>query len=156
MADAKISQLPALTEASLDDVLAIVDDPTGSAVTKQITIANLLSSTPPFESIDVTGTSQAMAVNKAYVANNAAEVTLTLPAAASFGDMIIIVGKGAGGWKVAQNASQTIYFGKVATTTGITGEITSDHQRDTMALMCVTANNDWQSIYSIGESIVVT
>lgn len=42
MADAKITALTELTLASVDDLLAIVDDPGGSPITKKITIANLL------------------------------------------------------------------------------------------------------------------
>lgn len=43
MADAKITALPALTTPSSDDVLVIVDDPSGSPVTDKITYANLFS-----------------------------------------------------------------------------------------------------------------
>ena len=43
MADEKISERPALTSASIDDLLAIVDDPGGTPVTKKITVADFLS-----------------------------------------------------------------------------------------------------------------
>ena len=43
---------------------------------------------------EVTGTSQAMAVNNGYIANNAGLVTLTLPATAAVGDTVIVQGKG--------------------------------------------------------------
>lgn len=38
----KISELTALTSISGDDLLVIVDDPSGTAVTKKVTVANLL------------------------------------------------------------------------------------------------------------------
>jgi hypothetical protein len=38
----KISELNALTAPSGDDILVIVDDPTGTPVTKKVTVANLL------------------------------------------------------------------------------------------------------------------
>jgi len=38
----KISELGALTAPSGDDILVIVDDPTGTPVTKKVTVANLL------------------------------------------------------------------------------------------------------------------
>lgn len=41
MADAKISALTALTTPSTDDLLVIVDDPSGTPVTKKITMANV-------------------------------------------------------------------------------------------------------------------
>ena len=37
----KISELTALTSASEDDLLVIVDDPSGTAATKKITVGNL-------------------------------------------------------------------------------------------------------------------
>jgi len=37
----KISELTVLTSASGDDLLVIVDDPSGTAVTKKITVSNL-------------------------------------------------------------------------------------------------------------------
>lgn len=40
MADSKITALTALTDASSDDLLPIVDDPAGTPVTKKITVAN--------------------------------------------------------------------------------------------------------------------
>ena len=38
----KISELTALTSISGGDLLVIVDDPTGTPVTKKVTVANLL------------------------------------------------------------------------------------------------------------------
>ena len=100
---------------------------------------------------EVTGTSQTMAINNAYIANNAALVTLTLPATAAIGDIVQIIGKGAGGYKIAQNAGQTIYFGNQTSTTGVGGSVDSTHQRDAIELVCVTANNDWGVTSSIGN-----
>lgn len=98
-----------------------------------------------------TGTSATMAVNNGYIANNAALVTLTLPAAAAVGDSVRVTGKGAGGWRIAQNAGQTIYFGTSTTTTGVGGRLDSTEVRDGIELVCVTANNDWNVISSIGN-----
>lgn len=41
MADKKITELTALTSLSNDDLLVVVDDPAGTAVTKKITASNL-------------------------------------------------------------------------------------------------------------------
>jgi hypothetical protein len=38
----KISELPALTAATGDDLMVVVDAPSGNAVTKSITVASLL------------------------------------------------------------------------------------------------------------------
>lgn len=89
---------------------------------------------------DVTGTSQAMSVDNGYIADNAGLVTLTLPSAsASIGATIIIMGKGAGGWIIAQNAGQQIHVGNVASTAGVTGSVASTNQWDNIELICVTA-----------------
>lgn len=102
----------------------------------------------------VAGTSQAMAVNNGYISNNAGLVTCTLPATAAVGDVVRVTGKGAGGWLIAQNAGQTIYFGDLASTTGVTGSLASTLTRDTVELVCVTTNNDWNVISSIGNITV--
>lgn len=43
MADQKITELTALTTPATEDLLAIVDDPAGTPITKKITLANLLT-----------------------------------------------------------------------------------------------------------------
>lgn len=45
MSDSKITALTALTAPTTDDLLAIVDDPAGTPVTKKITLANLIGGT---------------------------------------------------------------------------------------------------------------
>lgn len=95
---------------------------------------------------EVTGTTQAMAVNSAYIANNAGLVTLSLPASASVGDVIYIVGKGAGGWAVSQGTSQVIHIGSSATTGGAGGSIASTNQYDSIQLVCTVANTTWTTL----------
>ncbi len=102
-----------------------------------------------------TGTSASMAVNNGYIANNAGLVTLTLPSTAAVGDVVRVSGKGAGGWRIAQNSGQTIYFGTSTTTTGAGGRLDSSHRRDGIELLCVTANNDW-NVLSAQGNITVT
>lgn len=43
MANQKITQLTALTTPATEDLLAIVDDPSGTPITKKVTLANLLT-----------------------------------------------------------------------------------------------------------------
>lgn len=104
---------------------------------------------------EVTGTSANMAVNNGYIANNAGLVTLTLPVTAVIGDIIRVTGKGTGGWSIAQNAGQTIFFGTSTTTTGVAGSLDSTEDRDTVELVCVTANDDWNVLSSVGNITVV-
>lgn len=56
----------------------------------------------------VAGTSQQAQPNTGYIANNAAQVTITLPTGPKVGDIIRVSGAGAGGWKIAQNNGQYV------------------------------------------------
>jgi len=95
---------------------------------------------------EVTTTSQIMTVNGGYISNNAGLVTLTLPTSASIGDILYIVGKGAGGWLIAQNASQSIHIGSAASTIGVGGSVASTNQYDSIQLVCTTANTTWTAL----------
>lgn len=104
-----------------------------------------------FNWTEVTGTSQNAAVNKGYITNNAGLVTVTLPAVAAVGDYVKVTGKGAGGWRVAQNASQSIQFGTAVTTTGAGGRLDSTNRYDTVEIVCMTTNNDWKVVNAMGN-----
>ncbi len=105
--------------------------------------------------VEVTGTTQAMAVNTDYIANNAGLVTLTLPATAALGTEIGVLYKGAGGWLIAQNAGQTIRFGTSTTTTGVAGSLASFAAGDCVKFKCITADLDFEVFSSQGNIIVV-
>ena len=110
--------------------------------------------------IDVTGTTQTIAVNTGYIADNAAKVVFTLPATAALGDTFYITGKasaGTAGWQLKQNASQQIFFGSSSTTAGTGGSLTSTNQLDSIRAVCVTAGAStiWNIICSIGNITVV-
>lgn len=92
---------------------------------------------------EVTGTTQAMTADSGYIANNAALVTFTLPATAAVGTALSIIGKGAGGWLIAQNASQIIQVGSVGSTAGVGGSVASTNRYDSINLICTTANTVW-------------
>ncbi len=104
---------------------------------------------------EVTGTSQSMAVNNRYIANNAALVTLTLPTTAVLGDFVEVRGKGAGLFKIAQNASQLIRWVSSVTTTGTGGSLTALERYDAIRIECITANTDWEVVYNTGAYTIV-
>jgi photosystem II stability/assembly factor-like uncharacterized protein len=58
--------------------------------------------------IDVTTLTAQADPNTGYVADNAAQVAITLPASPNVGDVVRVSGAGAGGWLIAQNAGQSI------------------------------------------------
>lgn len=106
----------------------------------------------------VTGTSQSAAANAGYIANNAGLVTITLIAAASagIGTKLRVTGmNNATGWKIAQNASQQIFFGTLSTTAGVTGFLSSTATRDSIELVCISADGlNWNVLSSIGNITV--
>ena len=76
---------------------------------------------------NVTGTSQQAQPNTGYLANNAAQVTITLPIAPHLGDLVRVSGIGAGGWKIAQNVGQSVVSAVslgLNTTSGTAGFLT--------------------------------
>lgn len=92
------------------------------------------------------------AVNTGYIINHASNrVVLTLPTTAAVGDIVRIAGKGAGGWKVAQNGSEKIHFGSVVTTTGTGGYLQSSQTHDAVELLCIVADTEWLVISSVGN-----
>lgn len=103
----------------------------------------------------ITTTSHTAEENKAYITNNASEVTITLPASCDVGKIVRVTGIGAGGWKIAQNAGQVIHFGDTSTTSGTGGSIESTHQRDAVELVCVVADSEFQIISSVGSLDIV-
>jgi hypothetical protein len=105
--------------------------------------------------VEVTSTTQAMVSNTGYFANNGSLVTLSLPATSSLGDVINIVGKGAGGWLVSQGSGQVIYIGSSATTGGVGGSIASTNQFDSLQLVCSVANTAWTILGGAQGNITV-
>lgn len=103
----------------------------------------------------VTGTSQAMLANNGYIANNASQITFTLPSTASVGDAFRISGLGAGGYKIAQNASQLIRFGSSVTTTGTGGSLTTTNQYDSIQIICIVTNTTFTVVDSVSAGFTV-
>lgn len=147
-------QIP-IGSTGADPVLGTITAGSGVTVTNGAGTITVSSTGGGLTWVDVTGTTQAMAVNTGYTADNAALVTLTLPATAAFGSIFVVVGKLAGLWKIAQNAGQTIHFGITNTTTGTGGSLASTNQYDVVSLVCSTANTDFIVTSSVGNITVV-
>lgn len=116
-------------------------------------VNNAISTGGLTEWVEVFG-STTMLVNKGYVANNSSQVVLTLPPTSVFGDKVRIAGKGAGGWKVAQNAGQIIHFGDKVTTLGTGGSIESENPFDIIELLCTTPNTNWTELSTQGNMLI--
>lgn len=135
--------------------------PTGAGAAGTVLTSTGTSTAPTWQSpagitswTEITGTTVALAVNNGYIMNNAAGVAGTLPATAVLGSIIALVGKGVGGWLIAQNAGQTIHFGNMNTTTGAGGSLGSMLQYDCVEIICITANTDFVVKGSIGNLVV--
>lgn len=94
---------------------------------------------------------QTAEVNNGYLTNKGTLLVLTLPTTAAVGSMIRVSGMNAGLWKIAQNASQVIHFGKTDTTTGTSGYLLATQTRDSVELVCCVANNEWNVLSSVGN-----
>jgi hypothetical protein len=101
---------------------------------------------------DVSGTSQAAAVNNGYIISNASQTTVTLPATAAEGSVIAVQGKGAAGWILAANTGQVIHFGNTASSSA--GSLTSTNLWDCVEVVCVTANITWAVKSAVGNLTV--
>jgi len=145
-------QIP-IGSTGADPVLATITQGANITVTNgagSITIASTASGGISWS--EVTGTSQAAAVDSGYICNNAALVTVTLPDTAAVGSIVAVTGKGAGGWRIAQNAGETIYWDESnATTTGVGGRLDSTDDYDSVRLICITADTDWGVLSSKGN-----
>lgn len=103
----------------------------------------------------VSGTSQALAAGNAYVPQNVALTTFSLPATASFGDFFIISGVGSGGWTVSQAAGQQILLGSFSSTLGVGGSLSSTLQSDSIQIVCVVPNTTFKALDWTGNITVI-
>jgi hypothetical protein len=99
----------------------------------------------------VTGTTQQIVVGNGYIATAAGLYTATLPSHCKIGDMFSVTGTATAvaGWKVAQNAGQTIRSGASGTTTGVAGNMTGT-ANSAVTVVCVVANTDFVVVNSAG------
>lgn len=158
-ASGSVTSLAAMTNGQLiigsvgaDPAIATLASADGSVtITNGAGTIDLAASGGGLSWSEVVGVAQAMAVNTGYIANNAGLVTLTLPDTAAVGDLIAVVGKGAGKWSIAQNAAEVIRYGNNSTTVGVAGHLDAALQYDTVELVCITANNDWVVRSNVGN-----
>lgn len=89
-----------------------------------------------------------------YIPKGAGVVTFTLPAAAAIGDTFNIAGYG-NLWVLNQNAGQSVTLGVSSTTVGVGGSITASQVRDSIEIVCVTTNTEFQIVSGIGNLVFV-
>ncbi|HBC89535.1 MAG TPA: hypothetical protein DCZ94_21570 [Lentisphaeria bacterium] len=104
---------------------------------------------------EVTAATQAMAIDKEYFANRGTLITFTLPASCAVGKRMAITGYGAGGWLMAQNASQYVIFGDYTTVAGVGGSIASSYRYDRIEIVCVVADVGFEVVSATGSLTMV-
>ena len=81
------------------------------------------------------GSPTAMTINTTYISDQASAITgFILPATATVGSEITIIGNGPGGWQIQQNANQAIKFGSQTTTIGTGGSLSSTNRYNGVTL----------------------
>ncbi len=106
---------------------------------------------------DSTAATQALLVQNGYITDRGAGVTYTLPATASLGDTIKIVGK-LGLATITPNANQQILIGSSSGAVGVTGTAVANNVGDCIELICITsgASTVWRSDSVIGTWTLTT
>jgi hypothetical protein len=102
--------------------------------------------------ITVTDTSQDVDVNTKYIPTNVALTSFQLPDACVVGDVVEIVGQGAGGWSLLTGTAQTIKFRASSASTSIA----SAERYDAISVTCVVANTTWVVTSSESTGLVIT
>jgi hypothetical protein len=105
---------------------------TGSPGTNTLTVS--ISGSGLTWNVQTTNTT--MAANNGYIPNSASLISLTLPLAVPFGTIVQVAGMGSGGWKIVQQAGQSIYIIGFNTTTGAAGFVESQFASDGVQLLC--------------------
>ena len=147
-----IGSLPVATYPSLAE-LAFVKGVT-SAIQTQL---NAKTFATLFPWTEITASTKNLEINNGYIASRATLLTFTLPTTSVVGSIIRVIGKGVGGWELAQNASQQIIWneggvdGKDETTVGVGGKLASVDDNDAIEIICLTADLLWGVLSSKGN-----
>ena len=88
-------------------------------------------------------------VGNAYICNATSEITITLPATFSQGNIIKIVGKGIGGWVVTPNTGDTLSY--LNETESSTGKFSPAHVRGCCEIHVITDNSAWLITEELGD-----
>lgn len=157
--------IPVMTALATDGQL-IVGSTAGAPAAATLTAGTGISITNASNSITISvtgsglavatisGTTQAAAVNTTYIALNAGQTTVTLPAVYAVGEVIQLVGATAntGGWIVTASAGDTIRYNNSTTSAG--GTLTSAAVAgQTVEMVCDVANTSWVVVDTVNVTL---
>lgn len=110
----------------------------------------LLTSNTGIDWSIITAVSQNASVNNGYITNRAATpVSILLPALFMPGDIVEVMGLGAGGWSLVANLGQNIQWASVSTS--VDGSINSDIQYANITVRGLVENTTW-SVISVNSN----
>lgn len=113
-----------------------------------------------FVGISTATTDTTMAVNNAYICDSASLLSMKLPATCAVGDILRIIGKGVGKFKIVSNASastQRINRSALYSNTSSSNVIDlaqATNQYSVIDLECTVANQQWTVINDIDSSVI--
>ncbi len=158
-----IAGITTVNVGSVASVVSISGDQLGSTT---ITAGTGITITPTANVITIAATGitftwsvitadQTAAVNNGYICNKGSALLLALPTTSLVGAILEVTGiNTALGWKVTQAANQIIHLGTSDTTTGVTGFIQSSATRDSVRMVCIVANLEWNVLSVVGNITV--
>lgn len=138
-----------------DPVVANITAGAGISITNGAGSITIAAIDPVFAWTEVTSGTVPLVANNGYILNNAGVLVGTLPVTAAVGTIIDIVGKGAGGWAISQNAGQSINILSSTTTVGVGGSLASTQRYNCITLICTVADTQWTVKSSMGNITVV-
>ena len=110
---------------------------------QEMPVSSMISSTPHLPLITTLTVAAHATSNHAYIASGSSLLRITLPGTAAVGTTVEIIGQGAGGWTLQQNAGQIVSWVGASTTSGVGGYVASANANSCVKVMCVTANTNW-------------
>jgi hypothetical protein len=102
-------------------------------------------------SVNITGNTTLTANARHVVNAGSGTVTLTLPATAAFGDVVIVDGAAGANWRIVQNSGQLIYYNETSSSYGTGNGIASSDPINSVSLVCSVVNSNF-----VAEALVGT
>lgn len=133
-------------------LVSVTNGTTGQVLTAVTGLDPVWSNAANTTWTDVTSATQALLASNGYVTDRSGGVVYTLPASATLGDEIQIVGK-LGLTTITPNANQQIVMGSASGTVGVTGTAVGTNLGDCVVLIAITAgaSSVWRAESFVGN-----
>ena len=99
---------------------------------------------------------QTAVVYEGYICNKAGLLSIALPATSAAETTFRVTGMNTDlGWRITQAANQQIHYGDLSTSVGAGGSMSSILKRDSVELVCIVANLEWQVVNGTGNVTII-